>query len=186
MPTLQTCVSAAARTVPDVPGAITATRQTNAQVKARELIIILVNFVFIGVISFHCFGLPWLPTAGGHIWPFTPSFGKFCPALQKRRFFRASRRNQRQKRSDPREHRLAEVALPLSAGSSAMLGDGLAEACQRSLSSYEDPSADGTAGLAGHKARALVRGEAASGASVPARSADNGPGIHMAKIAVVA
>ena len=26
--------------------------------------------------------------------PFTPSFGKFCPALQKRRFFRASRRNQ--------------------------------------------------------------------------------------------
>ena len=21
---------------------------------------------------------------GGHIWPFTPSFGKFCPALQKK------------------------------------------------------------------------------------------------------
>jgi len=31
---------------------------------------------------------------GGHIWPFTPSFRKFCPALEKRRFFRASRRNQ--------------------------------------------------------------------------------------------
>jgi hypothetical protein len=52
MPTLQTCASAAARAVPDVPGAITATRQTNAQVKARELIIILVNFVFIVVVSF--------------------------------------------------------------------------------------------------------------------------------------
>ena len=80
---------------------------------------------------------------------------------------------------------LAGVALALSTGSSATLGDSLAEACQRSLSSYEDPSADGT-GLAGHKVRALVRGEAASGASVPARSADNGPGIHMPTIAVVA
>ena len=69
-------------------------------------------------------------------------------------------------------------------GSSATLGDGLAEACQRSLSCYDDGAADGTAGLAGTKVRALVRGEAASGASVPARSADNGPGIHMAKIAV--
>ena len=65
-----------------------------------------------------------------------------------------------------------------------MLGDGLAEACQRSPSSYDDPSADGTGVLAGHKVRALVRGEAAHGASVPARSADNGPGIHMANIAV--
>ena len=81
---------------------------------------------------------------------------------------------------------LAEVALPPSTGSSATLGDGLAEVCQRSLSSYDDGAADGTAGLAGHKVRALVRGEAASGASVPARSADNGPGIHMANIAVVA
>ena len=76
-----------------------------------------------------------------------------------------------------------EVALAHHPGSSATLGDGLAQVCQRSLSSYEDPSADGT-GLAGHKVRALVRGEAASGASVPARSADNGPGIHMPKIAV--
>ena len=81
---------------------------------------------------------------------------------------------------------LAEVALPLSRGSSATLGDGLAEACQCSPSSYDDGAADGTTGLAGHKVRALVRGEAASSASIPARSADNGPGIHMAKIAVVA
>ena len=34
------------------------------------------------------------------------------------------------------------------------------------------------------KVRALVRGEAASSTSVQARFADNGPGIHMAKIAV--
>jgi hypothetical protein len=31
----------------------------------------LTNFVFITVISFHCFGLPWLPTVGGHFRPFT-------------------------------------------------------------------------------------------------------------------
>ena len=79
---------------------------------------------------------------------------------------------------------LAEVALPLSTGSSATLGDGLAEACQCSPSSYDDGAADGTTGLAGIKVRALVRGEAAFSTSVPARSADNGPGIHMAKIAV--
>src|SRR4029077_10357125 len=79
---------------------------------------------------------------------------------------------------------LAEVALPLSTGSSARLGDGLAEACQRSVSSYDDGAADGTAGLAGIKVQALLRGESASSASVPARPADNGPGIHMAKIAV--
>jgi len=83
-------------------------------------------------------------------------------------------------------HRLAGVALAPPPGSSATLGDGLAEACQCSPSSYDDGAADGTTGLAGHKVRALVRGEAASSASIPARSADNGPGIHMAKIAVVA
>jgi len=58
------------------------------------------------------------------------------------------------------------------------------QACQCSPSSYDDGAADGTTGLAGHKIRALVRGEAAFSTSVPARSADNGPGIHMAKIAV--
>jgi hypothetical protein len=53
MPTLQTRPpSAAARAVADVPGAITAIRQTNAQAKARELIIIFVNFVFIVDVSF--------------------------------------------------------------------------------------------------------------------------------------
>jgi len=36
----------------DVPGAIMATRHTNAQVKARELVIIFVNFVFIVVVCF--------------------------------------------------------------------------------------------------------------------------------------
>ena len=81
---------------------------------------------------------------------------------------------------------LAEVALPPSTGSSATLGDGLAEACQRSLSSYDDGAADGTTGLTGIKVRALVRGEAASSTSVPARSANNGNGVHNVKIAVVA
>src|SRR5947207_12030491 len=51
MPTLH-CLSAAARAVADVPGAIVAAKHTNAQAKARELIIILVNFVFIVVVSF--------------------------------------------------------------------------------------------------------------------------------------
>src|SRR6266513_2746987 len=79
---------------------------------------------------------------------------------------------------------LAEGALPSSTESTATLGDGLAEACQRSPSSYDEGAADGTTGLAGIKVRALVRGEAASSTSEPARSADNGPGIHMAKISV--
>ena len=52
------------------------------------------------------------------------------------------------------------------------------------ISSHDDCAADGTSGLAGSKVRALVRGEAAFSTSVPARSADNGPGIHMAQIAV--
>jgi hypothetical protein len=52
MPTLQTRASAAARAVPDVPSAIVAAKHTNAQAKARELIIIFVNFVFIVVVSF--------------------------------------------------------------------------------------------------------------------------------------
>src|SRR5438874_12130849 len=52
MPTLQTCPSAAARAVADVPGAIVTAKHTNAQAKARELIMIFVNFVFIVVLSF--------------------------------------------------------------------------------------------------------------------------------------
>ena len=61
MPTLQTRVSAAAPAVADVPSAIVAAKHTNAQAKARELIIIFVNFVFIVIVSFclsfSCFGL---------------------------------------------------------------------------------------------------------------------------------
>ena len=63
-------------------------------------------------------------------------------------------------------------------------GDGLAEVCQRSQPSYDDPSADGTTGLAGIKVQASVQGEAASSTSVPARSANNGIGFHKVKIAV--
>ena len=79
--------------------------------------------------------------------------------------------------------RLAEVALARN-GSSATVGDGLAEACQHSPSSYDDGAADGTAGLAGIKVQASVQGEAASSTSVPARSANNGIGFHNVKIAV--
>jgi hypothetical protein len=46
------CPSAAARAVVDVPGVIVAAKHTNAQVKARELIIVLVNFGFIVIVSF--------------------------------------------------------------------------------------------------------------------------------------
>jgi hypothetical protein len=73
---------------------------------------------------------------------------------------------------------LAEVALPPSTGSSATLGDGLAEVCQRSPSSYDDGAADGI------KVQASVQGEAASSTSVPARSANNGIGFYKVKIAV--
>src|SRR5206468_3866446 len=54
MPTLQTCASAAARAVADVPGpsAIAAAKHTNPQEKARQLTIIFVNFVFIVIVSF--------------------------------------------------------------------------------------------------------------------------------------
>src|SRR5438128_5545955 len=87
---------------------------------------------------------------------------------------------------DPREHRLAEVALPLSTGSSATLGDGLAEACQRLPSSYDEGAADGTAGVASRKVHAPVHSEGASGVSVPARSAHNGCQFHNVKISVSA
>src|SRR5207247_3830267 len=50
------------------PNAVAA---TNAQATTKGAIMFLTNFVFISVISFHCFGLPWLPTVGGHFWPFT-------------------------------------------------------------------------------------------------------------------
>jgi hypothetical protein len=47
MPTLQTRASGPDRAVADVPSAIAATKHTNAQATANELIIIFVNFVFI-------------------------------------------------------------------------------------------------------------------------------------------
>jgi len=58
-----------------VPGAITATKHTNAQANARELIMIFVNFVFIVVVSF-CLGFVVLAffdssLLRGHFWPFT-------------------------------------------------------------------------------------------------------------------
>src|SRR4029077_17510345 len=71
-------------------------------------------------------------------------------------------------------------------GSSATLGDGLAELCQCSPSSHDDGAADGATGLAGHKVQASVHDEAASSASVPARAANNGIGFYKVKIAVVA
>jgi len=50
MPTLHGCRAACA--VRGVPSVIAATKLTNAQVKAKELIMIFVNFVFIVVVSF--------------------------------------------------------------------------------------------------------------------------------------
>jgi len=51
---LQACGNrSVARAVLDVPSAIAATRQPNAQVKAREHIIVLVNFGFIVTVSFY-------------------------------------------------------------------------------------------------------------------------------------
>jgi hypothetical protein len=48
--TLETCSSAAARAVVDVPSAIAAAKHTKAQAKAKELIILLTNFVFMIVL----------------------------------------------------------------------------------------------------------------------------------------
>ena len=52
---------------------------------------------------------------------------------------------------------LARMERAKPDGSSATLGDGLAEACQRSLSSHDDGAADGTAGLASRKVQASVQ-----------------------------
>ena len=81
---------------------------------------------------------------------------------------------------------LAGVALAPPTGSSATLGDGLAEACQRSAPSYDDGATDGTAGVASRKVHAPVHSEGASGVSVPARSAHNGCQFHNVKISVSA
>jgi hypothetical protein len=49
MPTLETCASAAAHAVADVPSASAAARQTAAQATASELMITFVTFVFLVV-----------------------------------------------------------------------------------------------------------------------------------------
>src|SRR5207244_13653117 len=80
MPTLQTCPSAAARAVADVPGAIVTAKHTNAQAKARELIMIFVNFVFIVVLSFRLtfvvLAFFWLLILRSYLWPFTEVLGR--------------------------------------------------------------------------------------------------------------
>src|SRR6266498_3044882 len=60
MPTLQPRASTSARTVAGVPCAIAVTRVINAHANTNEAIALLTNFLFITVISFHCFGLSWL------------------------------------------------------------------------------------------------------------------------------
>src|SRR5207249_5398947 len=55
------------------------TMVSNAQATTKGAIILLTNFVFISVIFFHCFGLPWLPTVGGHFWPFISSSLQIAP-----------------------------------------------------------------------------------------------------------
>ena len=79
---------------------------------------------------------------------------------------------------------LARIERAKPDWSSVTLGDGLAEVCRRSPSSYDDSAADVTTGLAGYKVQASVHGEAASSTSVPARSANNGIGFYKVKIAV--
>ena len=75
MPTLQTRASSADCAVAGVPGATVAAKHTNAQAKARELIIIFVNFVFIVIVSFCLVFLVLaffdLPIVRSHFWPFT-------------------------------------------------------------------------------------------------------------------
>jgi len=77
---LQTRPSPSARAVVDVPGAITATRQTNAQAKASELIMIFVNFIFIVVLSFLLsvvvLAFFCLLIVRSHLWPFTDVLGR--------------------------------------------------------------------------------------------------------------
>ncbi len=57
---------------------------SDAQATTKGAIILLTNFVFISVIFFHCFGLPWLPTVGGHFWPFTQVLRKIWPGVTRK------------------------------------------------------------------------------------------------------
>ncbi|HEY0725048.1 MAG TPA: hypothetical protein VGD41_13845 [Pyrinomonadaceae bacterium] len=74
MSTLQ-CLSASGRAIADVPGAMVAAKQTNAQAMASELIVTFVNFVFIVIVSF-CLSFVVLAFFDSsllscHFWPFT-------------------------------------------------------------------------------------------------------------------
>ena len=57
--------------VPTSGGVPAVAMPTNPQATTKGAIMFLTNFIFISVIFFHCFGRPWLPTMGGHFWPFT-------------------------------------------------------------------------------------------------------------------
>jgi hypothetical protein len=81
MPTLQTCASAAARAVADVPGAIAATKHANAHARSPKLVTFLTSFVFISIISFSCFGLLDSSLLSCHFWPFTGVLRKIFGSL---------------------------------------------------------------------------------------------------------
>jgi hypothetical protein len=94
MPTLQ-CLSASARAVAGVPGAIVAAKHTNAEATARELIIIFVNFVFIVIVSF-CLVFVVLAFFdshhGSHFRPFTEVLRKIFGSLTREVGFAALNR----------------------------------------------------------------------------------------------
>lgn len=52
---LQVSAALFARALWDVPNATAATRLTNPHAKSKELVIVLINFVFIGLVSFFVF-----------------------------------------------------------------------------------------------------------------------------------
>src|SRR5207249_11221266 len=64
--------------VPPLGALSAATRVANAEAKSKGTMMLLTNFVLIIVVFLSLFRPSWLPTVGGHIWPFTPSFGKFA------------------------------------------------------------------------------------------------------------
>src|SRR5436190_9191772 len=84
--TLQPSLPLPARARPDVPSAIAATRQPNAQVKAMELIIVLVNFGFIVIVSF-CLSIFLFKVVGCLSLHAGSSFiQSACPCSQRRRW----------------------------------------------------------------------------------------------------
>src|SRR6266480_4546460 len=63
---------------------------SDAQATTKGAIMFLTNFIFISVISFHCFGLPWLPTV-------PPSFRTRGLRRARRRSFLAVHRSTERK-----------------------------------------------------------------------------------------